>query len=280
LQRVVLETRDVGSSRAFYEGALALRPGPGNAEARSFELGNGNDELLLIKSLRDGLHSFALTVTDEDDLDAIMLLATQEGCPIIAAPAAGRTDGERRFAALRDPDGNRVELVVRTPPSGSDAIVSAMTPRLGHLILWTPDPTRMERFYAMLGLRVSDRTHIGMSFMRCNGDHHSLGFARSSTGITGLQHVALDVGTEESVRDENTRLAAAGVASIWGPGRHGPGNNIFTYYPDPGNNLIELYGDMEQVAPPSGELDVRYWGPEHKGDISGLAGPPPDAFRL
>ncbi len=276
---MVFETRDIGKSSAFYEGTIRLQPGQKHRETLSFELGRGGDELMLVQASSDGLHSFALTVPNEDDLDAIMLRAAAEGLTVLAGSSQGRADGERRFAALRDPDGNRVELVVRDRADSAGETRDSDR-NLGHLILWSPDPTRMERFYAVLGLRVSDRTHLGMSFMRCNGDHHTLGFARSVTGITGLQHAALDVGTEERVRGEHARLVAAGATCIWGPGRHGPGNNIFTYYPDPGNNLIELYGDMEQVAPVTGELDVRYWGPEHKGDISGLAGPPPDAFRL
>ena len=69
------------------------------------------------------------------------------------------------------------------------------------------------------------------------------------------------------------------MACIWGIGRHGPGNNLFSYYEDPAGNLFEIYAELEQVPDDEAPSEVRFWGPEHKGDISGRAGPPPMQFR-
>jgi hypothetical protein len=77
---------------------------------------------------------------------------------------------------------------------------------------------------------------------------------------------------------EYGRLRSKNLECIWGVGRHGPGNNVFSYYRDPEGNVIEFYGEMEQVAS-ADVAETRYWGPEHKGDISGKVGPPPQAFR-
>jgi catechol 2,3-dioxygenase-like lactoylglutathione lyase family enzyme len=267
-------------SAAFYEERLHLHPLGRDAGAAHYAVGNANYGLRLQASANDGLHSFSFTVHDEDDLAAIVARAANAGVTILERGGSGRSARERRFAALQDPDGNRVELVVRDGTIGDRGGAETAIRKLGHLVLWTIDVERMEAFYSILGMRLSDRTHLGMSFLRCNDDHHSLGLAKSATGRTGLQHAALDVTTEERVRSEHARLAAAGVACVWGPGRHGPGNNIFTYYSDPGDNLIELYGDMERVPGDDRDIDVRYWGPEHRGDISGAAGPPPTFFRL
>ncbi len=280
LHALTLDTHDVAKSAAFYETSLQLAPRGGDAGAIHYALGSAAYDLQLSPSRRDGLHSFAFFVHDEDDLAAIIARAAKAGVTILERGAAGRVHGERRFAALCDPDRNRVELVVRDDAAGEEAPSEGPIQKLGHLVLWTVDVARMEMFYAILGMRLSDRTHLGMSFLRCNVDHHSIGLAKSTTGRSGLQHAALDVDTEERVRAEHARLAGAGVACVWGPGRHGPGNNIFSYYVDPGENLIELYGDMERVPGDDRPIDVRYWGPEHRGDISGAAGPPPPLFRL
>jgi hypothetical protein len=113
--------------------------------------------------------------------------------------------------------------------------------------------------------------------MRCNTDHHSVAFV-DSDGRTGLQHIAFDVGTLDGVMRQKGRLAEAGVECIWGLGRHGPGNNLFTYYLDPAKNCIEFYGELEQIPDASIPPEPRFWGPEHKGDQWGLAGPPPSSF--
>ncbi|MCY1250533.1 hypothetical protein D9M72_641810 [compost metagenome] len=34
---------------------------------------------------------------------------------------------------------------------------------------------------------------------------------------------------------------------IWGPVRHGAGNNIAAYFVEPSGNVIELYTDLEQI---------------------------------
>jgi len=35
----------------------------------------------------------------------------------------------------------------------------------------------------------------------------------------------------------------------WGPGRHGPGNNLFVFVHDPEGNWIEISAELEQVTP-------------------------------
>jgi catechol-2,3-dioxygenase len=135
----------------------------------------------------------------------------------------------------------------------------------------------MERFYRQLGFRVSDRTARGMTFLRCNQDHHTLALTQS-TG-TGVQHVAYDVVDLDSVMRALGWFTSNDLACIWGPGRHGPGNNIFTYYTDPAGLIVEYYAELQQIGHPEDDIEERYWGPEWSGDLWGLAGPPPPEFR-
>lgn len=214
----------------------------------------------------------------DSELDAIVERASAAGIAIVTRPTDAMNPGERRFARLRDPDGNLVELVVVNEPAAAPLGRTTVVRKLGHVVLWTPNVATMEAFFEVLGMRVSDRTHLGMSFLRCNDEHHTIGLAHSGSGLTGMQHAAFDVGTEQVVHRESARLADSGVRCIWGPGRHGPGNNVFSYYLDPSKNIFELYGDMQHVAD-DGDLAARFWGVEHRGDISGKAGPPPPEFR-
>jgi hypothetical protein len=80
---------------------------------------------------------------------------------------------------------------------------------------------------------------------------------------------------------EKGRLAAGGIECLWGPGRHGPGNNVFSYYRDPTGNMIEFYGEMEKFPDDAVHAPAEpvFWGAEHRGDIWGVAGPAPAEFR-
>lgn len=232
-----------------------------------------------------GIRSLGLRVAREQDLAPLLAAAEKLGGRLLRAPYASAEFPGEFGAALSDSDGNRIELVVHDAPAPEvPAYVAGVGRhvtgplRIGHVVLWTPQIAAMEAFYAQLGLRVSDRTAMGMSFLRCNSDHHSLALAKHASK-TGLQHVAFDVQSIDAVMYEKGRLNAAGHECLWGPGRHGPGHNVFSYYRDPAGNVIEFYGDMEQL-PGSGVPDEPvYWGPEHRGDIWGIAGPAPLVFR-
>ena len=46
----------------------------------------------------------------------------------------------------------------------------------------------------------------------------------------------------------------------WGPGRHGPGHNIFTYHRDPDGNVIELFTQLDVMYDESkGYFEPRPW---------------------
>jgi len=53
------------------------------------------------------------------------------------------------------------------------------------------------------------------------------------------------------------RLREAGHACTWGPGRHGPGNNVFGYFVAPFGPVIEYTAEVEEVGD-----DHRVGGPE------------------
>ena len=230
-----------------------------------------------------GLVSLGLRVNREQNLAPLLADAAKAGGRITRPPSASSEHAGEFGASLDDPDGNRIELTVQgdqAPGPAPAGIGPQLTGplRIGHVVLWTPRIEAMEAFYSQLGLHVTDRTAMGMSFLRCNPDHHSVALVRHKEK-TGLQHVAFDVGSIDAVMCEKGRLTAAGLECVWGPGRHGPGNNVFSYYRDPAGNIIELYGDMQQISDAAVPAEPVYWGPEHRGDIWGVAGPAPQAFR-
>ena len=232
--------------------------------------------LSVVAGAPSGLDSLAFRVSDPA---AVLAAAQTAGARVLEAPAASRIRAGETVAAFADPDGNRIELVAWQGQTQAPAGERGFGPRkLGHVVLWTPRIDQMERFYAAIGLHVTDRTAIGMSFLRCNSDHHSLALARHKEK-TGFQHAAFDVATIDAVMREKGRLAAAGVECLWGVGRHGPGNNVFSYYRDPAGNVVEFYGELQQFPDDAPVGEPVHWGPEHRGDVWGVAGPAPMEFR-
>jgi hypothetical protein len=53
------------------------------------------------------------------------------------------------------------------------------------------------------------------------------------------------------------RMRDAGFQSIWGPGRHGPGNNVFGYFIAPFGAVIEYTAEVSEVPE-----DYKVGGPE------------------
>jgi catechol 2,3-dioxygenase-like lactoylglutathione lyase family enzyme len=281
LHRLTLRVPDVRRLGEFYRdvwGTYLVHAGEDRWDLQCRD--SVHVDLSIVQGEPTGLASLALRIDEAARLGEVLAAAERAGATVLEAPARSRLRSDETVAAFADLDGNRIELVwlegPRLPAPRADR---GFGPRkLGHVVLWTPRIEAMESFYAAIGLQVTDRTAIGMSFLRCNADHHSVALVRSK-GRTGMQHVAYDVGTIDAVMREKGRLTAAGLECIWGPGRHGPGNNVFSYYRDPAGNIIEFYGELQQF--PEGEPvgEPVYWGPEHRGDIWGLAGPPPAEFH-
>jgi catechol-2,3-dioxygenase len=147
---------------------------------------------------------------------------------------------------------------------------------LNHVILYVGDLLEQQNFFVnVLGMRVTD-TVPGLSFFRCNSDHHSFGFI--ALPLRGLQHGAFDVASRMELSEVIIRLGDMGTRRVDGPGRHGPGNMLFSYFEDPEKNLLEWVTEVQQIDEDSHQArawDARsalnLWNtPEHMGPPKGL----------
>ena len=151
-------------------------------------------------------------------------------------------------------------LVVEEPGTGTPiALDEAMThteapttlgPRptkIGHVASFAPDLVQSQTFFSdVLGFRWSDTIADFFTFMRCNADHHAINVMESAKR-EGLHHVAFEARDFMHLKDILDRLARHEVRLNWGPGRHGPGHNIFTYHSDPDGNQIEVFTEADVI---------------------------------
>jgi len=85
------------------------------------------------------------------------------------------------------------------------------------------------------------------SWWHCGEDHHGMAIVRAPR--SELSHCALTVEDLNAMGRVAHRLKLHRDARlIWGPSRHGPGNNQFLYFHDHDGAMIELCSDIAQMA--------------------------------
>jgi catechol 2,3-dioxygenase len=112
-------------------------------------------------------------------------------------------------------------------------------------------------FTDLLGFRLSDSTDM-MDFIRCCADHHSVAFARGNG--PSLNHMAYEVSNIDGLMRGAGRVKASGFNIEWGVGRHGPGDNVFSYFVEPNGFVVEYTTEVEQVDEATFVAhDANYW---------------------
>jgi catechol 2,3-dioxygenase-like lactoylglutathione lyase family enzyme len=163
---------------------------------------------------------------------------------------------------VTDPDGNAIFFGLAKVHTG-EAPKGIRGP-IQHLTLATRDVQAIEDFYAgKLGFGVSDRVvnehgKVMTCFMRGNHEHHNL--ACFYQDRQGIDHHSYEAGEWDTIRDWSDHLAAQDIQLFWGPGRHGPGNNLFIFIEDPDGNWIEISAELEVVH----DREVKIWPHEER----------------
>jgi catechol-2,3-dioxygenase len=121
--------------------------------------------------------------------------------------------------------------------------------RLGHVIKFSQDLGRSERFYlGVLGLKLSDRVEGLLSFWNHGngGDHHIFGAIQSSH--PGLHHASFEVADIDEIGMGAQNMAQRGHQNQWGIGRHTFGSNLFDYIQDPWGSWVEYFSDIDIIT--------------------------------
>lgn len=144
--------------------------------------------------------------------------------------------------------------------SGVTGYTSDRPTKLGHVAAFTRDLGGIQAFYEQaLGFRWSDTIDDFFVFMRCNADHHAANFIKSDK-FTSMHHLAYELRDLYHMQTLLDRMASHGVRLTWGPGRHGPGHNVFTYHKDPDGNTVELFTQIDVIHDEAqGYFEPRPW---------------------
>jgi catechol 2,3-dioxygenase-like lactoylglutathione lyase family enzyme len=203
------------------------------------------------------LDHFALQASSFDALDTLRTRLREAGVTVLADGAfEPYAEAAVRFSA---PDGHVIEAFVPTasdsasygPQGHPPYLPTGARPRhLGHVNLTAPDVGANTAFFTdVLGFRLSDTIvdesgHRIASFLRCSPSHHTVAVMDAPAG---LLHVAFGVDSMQDIVRLGDLLDATGGGFMWGPGRHGAGDNIATYFRDPSGVPIEYYSEMQLI---------------------------------
>ena len=247
LRAVELNVTDLSKASEFLERVWGLFDAGSRGKTRYFRA--------------TGDHPYVLSLTEArtPSMDAITFAGTSEEVQSIgkrSGASASKLDapGGGLGVTVDGPEGQRYRFV--TDSKAEEKPVDGNRPiQLSHVVLNTRDWDACERFAVeKLGFRVSDRTRM-MRFLRCNSTHHAVAYVNSD--ISSLNHIAFEMRDLDAVMNGIGRLREAGYACTWGPGRHGPGNNVFGYFVAPFGPVVEYTAEVEEVGD-----DYRVGGPE------------------
>lgn len=203
--------------------------------------------LALYPATRRGIHHLAFGLADKAVVDEAAREVTRKGVKLVQEPGELSGPGGGYGFRLIDVDGRCLEFSAEVAlPGQMDWQAIAKPNKISHVVLNTSDMRAATRFYTeTLGFRISDWSEDMMTFLRCNTDHHSIAFNRAPHN--SLNHVAYEVAAVDDVMRGMANLGKSGNKPIWGPGRHGPGNNVFCYFQDSAGYVAEYTCYLDQI---------------------------------
>jgi catechol 2,3-dioxygenase-like lactoylglutathione lyase family enzyme len=224
--------------------------------------------LSLRRLAQPALVRMVFDAADRATVDALHGQVVAHGLKTVDPPASLRQPHGDYGFGFKDPEGRNIAVVCGVKDHADSADKPDRPRKISHINLNNGDPDATFACYRdTLGFTLSDQSKK-MRFLSCNADHHSvvLGFS----GGTTLNHIAFEMPDLESVMRGAGRMRDDGRPIEWGPGRHGPGNNVFCYFLGPQDLPVEYTAEMQQIdgsyrprAPedwkwPPGRLD--HWG--------------------
>ncbi|WP_353649478.1 VOC family protein [Nakamurella sp. A5-74] len=256
---------DVAENELFYGRTLGMvRQGELADGGVRLGWGTGHHVLDLIPGPK-GLDHYGFEVQDEDGLEGIRGRLQAAGHvvteldPSFVDAAVGGLDG----LSVLDPDGTRVHFHAAVHRQGENAAHPGRRPlKFQHTTLGTAAVRPMVDFFVdTVGFRLSDQLADGrFCWMRSDRDHHSLAVVDVGRG-GDIDHYSYDLAEWEDFKTWCDRLTELDVPVQWGPGRHGPGNNLFLFFDDPAGNHVELSAEMEQFHDDRAVYVPRRWTP-------------------
>ncbi|MEU0987304.1 VOC family protein [Streptomyces sp. NPDC005953] len=243
VRSVAIAVEDLPVARGFYRDLWQLDLVT-EEHGRSY-FGSGCPSNYIIKLRQNDVAGIELTTFDVRDragVDQLFERVARSGTKVIREPGERADYGGGYACAFFDCDGRAIELATEVEQRAHRPVERGESrPKfISHVVFNTTDVNRAVAWYGeVLGFKVSDWLQDFFCFLRTGSWHHILAFANSPH--TSLNHVSFELnGIDEFMRGTG-RLMRAGVQPLWGPGRHGAGDNTYSYFQEPSSGFVMEY---------------------------------------
>jgi catechol 2,3-dioxygenase-like lactoylglutathione lyase family enzyme len=283
----VFETPDVERSIAYYTEVMGLKLVARDGEAVFLACPGDRHSVILGKG-EARCAAVALHVAPERDLGALAKDLAAKG--LKTERRSYSQPGTPDLLVLDGPEDIRLEISPEPVGGAVEPSTTGIVPnRIGHIAFNVLDPQSATKFFVdVLEFRVSDWMGDFFAFLRCGTDHHTINLLRGQK--CKMHHIAFEARDWDHIKQSCDLLSEHGYHLIWGPGRHGPGHNIFIYHLTPDGQIMELYAELDQMLDEVlGYFDPRPWHKDKPqrpktwrpgADTSNQWGiPTPDRFR-
>jgi catechol 2,3-dioxygenase-like lactoylglutathione lyase family enzyme len=212
-------------------------------------------------AIRSRLHHLSFEVDTDAELAALAARLNIAGVDV----ALGTRDGDPEMGDtlwFTDPDSNRVEISVASneymsPDANSARRVLLHPYTLQHVALYTQRLEEMVDFYTeALGFDISDWLLRECAWLRCNNNHHTLIFMQ---GKQAVDHVGYSIADGPELLRWADHLSRNQIPALWGPGRHGAGNDLFLRFADTEGVHVELSAELQQYYDRDVTTPPRLW---------------------
>ena len=246
----------------FYGKIMQMKPQSigGNAWLCSGK----NRQILIKEGMKNRLEFAAFSCRDEEGLNLLKERVKEEGIDVInLQPDLFQNDA----ISIVDQDGHNISFGLSKPNMNAESVLNGP---LQHLTFSTLNVEKFVDFYVgKLGFCISDRVlhsngNLATCFVRSNHEHHTVACFKSDR--IGVDHHSYEAGEWNAIRDWCDHFASMNIELMWGPGRHGPGNNLFVFVEDPDGNWIEISAELEVIHDrpsndwPQEERTLNLWG--------------------
>ena len=246
LRSVDLGFSDPDRALRFFTEVWNLAPVGESAGVHYLRATGAFHHILTIRhSAQPELLRMVLDAADHDAVDALHAQVLAHGLKTVDPPGTLRQPHGAYGFGFKDPEGRNIAIVCGVKDHADGADKPDRPRKLSHVNVNCGDSDATLACYChALGFTLTDTT-ARLRFLSCNSDHHSmvLGF----TGGATLNHIAFEMPDLDSVMRGAGRMRDDGRAIEWGPGRHGPGNNVFCYFLGPEDMPLELTAEMQQI---------------------------------